>query len=163
MKKTIVMFGLVCMALFAGQSFAHEDDHGQEKTATLRGEIVDMGCYLGHGAKGADHKSCALRCITGGMPMGLLLDDGTVYLLTMSHSDADPFNSAKEMAAETVEISGPVFERGGISALEVDSISLVDASQASLYTCPMHPDVSHMGPGKCPQCGMNLVLEKSAD
>jgi len=95
--------------------------------------------------------------------MGLLLDDGTVYLLTMSHSDADPFNAAKKMAAETVEISGPVFERGGISALEVDSINLVDASRAALYTCPMHPDVTQKGPGKCPECGMNLVPEKTAN
>lgn len=26
------------------------------------------------------------------------------------------------------------------------------------YTCPMHPDVKADKPGKCPECGMNLVL-----
>ncbi|NOZ08509.1 MAG: heavy metal translocating P-type ATPase [FCB group bacterium] len=25
-----------------------------------------------------------------------------------------------------------------------------------IYTCPMHPDVRHEGPGSCPQCGMAL-------
>src|SRR5690606_24278987 len=24
------------------------------------------------------------------------------------------------------------------------------------YTCPMHPEVSHDGPGSCPKCGMAL-------
>lgn len=27
-----------------------------------------------------------------------------------------------------------------------------------LYTCPMHPDVTSDKPGKCPKCGMTLVL-----
>lgn len=29
-------------------------------------------------------------------------------------------------------------------------------SQAVEYTCPMHPEVRQMGPGKCPKCGMFL-------
>jgi len=29
----------------------------------------------------------------------------------------------------------------------------------SLYTCPMHPEVESDQPGKCPKCGMNLVLK----
>lgn len=27
----------------------------------------------------------------------------------------------------------------------------------TLYTCPMHPDVTRSTPGRCPQCGMELV------
>jgi hypothetical protein len=27
------------------------------------------------------------------------------------------------------------------------------------YLCPMHSDVRQSGPGKCPNCGMNLVPE----
>lgn len=99
----------------------HEGGHDSE-AVTVEGEIVDMGCYLGHGAKGEDHKSCALRCIAGGMPMGLLTAQGKLYLLTMSHDDADPFNAAKEMAAETVKVTGPVHERDGIVSLEVTTV-----------------------------------------
>jgi hypothetical protein len=29
-----------------------------------------------------------------------------------------------------------------------------------IYTCPMHPEVHHSGPGKCPKCGMTLVPAK---
>ena len=30
------------------------------------------------------------------------------------------------------------------------------ASDASLYTCPMHPEIQQVGPGACPKCGMAL-------
>ena len=29
------------------------------------------------------------------------------------------------------------------------------------YVCPMHPKVRQPGPGKCPQCGMNLLPENA--
>jgi len=33
-----------------------------------------------------------------------------------------------------------------------------------VYTCPMHPEVRHVGPGSCPKCGMALEpLEVTAD
>lgn len=28
------------------------------------------------------------------------------------------------------------------------------------YTCPMHPEVVQDHPGKCPKCGMELVVKK---
>jgi len=31
---------------------------------------------------------------------------------------------------------------------------------AAKYTCPMHPEVISDKQGKCPKCGMNLVLVK---
>jgi hypothetical protein len=30
------------------------------------------------------------------------------------------------------------------------------SAEATVYTCPMHPDVRQNGPGKCPKCGMTL-------
>ena len=34
------------------------------------------------------------------------------------------------------------------------------AGMATQYTCPMHPEVVAAQPGKCPKCGMNLVVKK---
>ena len=28
---------------------------------------------------------------------------------------------------------------------------------ATVYTCPMHPEILSDAPGRCPKCGMNLV------
>lgn len=30
------------------------------------------------------------------------------------------------------------------------------------YTCPMHPEVQQNMPGRCPKCGMKLILKESA-
>ena len=32
--------------------------------------------------------------------------------------------------------------------------------QETIYTCPMHPEVVQNEPGKCPKCGMELVIKK---
>jgi RND family efflux transporter MFP subunit len=37
------------------------------------------------------------------------------------------------------------------------------AAHATIWTCPMHPEVRERAPGKCPKCGMDLVLEKPID
>ena len=33
-------------------------------------------------------------------------------------------------------------------------------TMAMTYTCPMHPEVKSDKPGKCPKCGMDLVVKK---
>jgi P-type Cu+ transporter len=33
----------------------------------------------------------------------------------------------------------------------------------AVYTCPMHPEVREAQPGRCPECGMDLVPEDSSD
>lgn len=33
---------------------------------------------------------------------------------------------------------------------------------ADVYTCPMHPEIRREGPGRCPKCGMELVLQGQA-
>jgi membrane fusion protein, copper/silver efflux system len=34
--------------------------------------------------------------------------------------------------------------------------------EEQIYTCPMHPQIRHKGPGTCPICGMDLVPLKSS-
>ncbi|MDE0854065.1 MAG: YHS domain-containing protein, partial [Nevskia sp.] len=36
------------------------------------------------------------------------------------------------------------------------------AHDSRIYTCPMHPEVRHVGPGSCPKCGMALEPEAPA-
>jgi hypothetical protein len=35
-----------------------------------------------------------------------------------------------------------------------------DSTAKYIYTCPMHPEVMTVKPGKCPKCGMTLVKKK---
>ena len=131
MKRVLLIVSSLGAFFMVASAQGHEGhEHKKAETSkvqTLRGEVVDTGCYLAHEATGADHKSCAVKCISGGMPMGLLTSNGVLYLLTMNHDNADPYNKAKDMAALTVDVTGPVLERAGMKAIEVTSISEVKA------------------------------------
>jgi hypothetical protein len=90
--------------------------------ASVTGEVVDMGCYLGHAARGEKHISCATKCLSQGMPMGLLTSNGTLYLVTLDHDNADPYNSMKNMAGKDVTVTGAVLARNGVKAIEATTV-----------------------------------------
>jgi hypothetical protein len=60
---------------------------------TVKGELVDMACYMSHDGQGADHADCAVKCVKGGQPMGLKAADGKLYLLFADHGDSAAFTS----------------------------------------------------------------------
>ncbi|MBI5711197.1 MAG: hypothetical protein HZC42_12995 [Candidatus Eisenbacteria bacterium] len=129
MKRFLSMVVLAALTLFVAGAMAAEMKgmKAAAKPTTLKGEIVDTGCYLGHGKSGADHKSCASRCIANGMPMGLLTADGKLYLLTPNHDNADPYTQLKDLAARVVEVTGVVYERGGMRSIDVTDLKAGDA------------------------------------
>ena len=89
---------------------------------TVTGEILDMKCYMTSGAHGEGHKDCAAMCIKGGAPVGILADDGKVYLLIEGKNDSGAFEEAKKHAGETVTITGTLSEKNGVQALIVTEV-----------------------------------------
>ncbi len=81
-----------------------------------------MACYVAHESKGPDHAGCAKHCVKAGQPMGLLADDGTVYVLYASHKDGSAFEAAKEHAGTKVQISGKLSTMSGIKGIEVATV-----------------------------------------
>jgi len=115
-----VAVALMILAPAAG-SLAAEGEAAAE--VTVKGEVLDMACYLAHEAKGPDHQKCAQKCAEMGQPIGLLAGDGKVYLLVADHADQSAFEQAKTLAGQQVTITGPVAARSGISALTVHKVS----------------------------------------
>ena len=116
-----LVFPVAAAAATATAHQGHTAAHKAEAPKTMTGELVDTGCYLGHGARGEKHVECATKCINAGMPMGLLTSDGMLYLLTMNHDNADPYNQLKTMAGKTVSVTGAVMTRSGMKGIEVAS------------------------------------------
>lgn len=121
---TIAVLGLI-LAAYGLPAMAHEDHHvAGEKAVTksVTGEVVDMGCWLGHAAKGEKHISCATKCLNQGMPMGLLTSNGTLYLVTLDHDNADPYNQLKGMAGKNVTVTGELLTRSGMKGIEATNV-----------------------------------------
>ena len=115
--KQITGIAFLGILFLSFQSFIF---HNDDKTVT--GEILDMKCYKASGAHGEGHKECAAKCIKGGSPMGILTDDGKVYLLIEDSKNSDPYNDAKKFAGEKVTLTGTVSEKDGEQALIVTEV-----------------------------------------
>ena len=116
--KQIAGIAFLGMLFLSFQSFIFKNDDSK----TVTGEILDMKCYMASGAHGDSHKECAATCIKGGAPMGILTDDGKVYLLIEGSKNSDAYNNAKKFAGEKVTLTGTVSEKNGVQALIVTSV-----------------------------------------
>lgn len=118
----------------ATPAVAHQGMHmgakaaSASKPATLRGEIVDTGCYVAEGMRGAKNKECTAKCVNTGMPMALLTADNRLYLLTPNHDNADPYEKCKGFAAEMVAVTGVVSERNGMRIIDVSDVKPVETA-----------------------------------
>lgn len=96
----------------------------------VAGELVDTWCYLSgvmgpkEATVGTAHHTCAVWCAAGGIPVGLLADDGTLYMvLKLEGAEAgegDPRILAIQASRVTAE--GSVFRRDGMAYLVVDRV-----------------------------------------
>jgi hypothetical protein len=120
-----VIAAVMCLAMGAFVMAHGQEEHGEEQV-TVKGEIVDMACYVSHGARGAEHQACAARCVRGGQPMGLLTADGSLYLLWANHKDGAAFEQAKELAGEMVALTGKEAAQNGVKGIEVASVEKSD-------------------------------------
>jgi hypothetical protein len=107
---TIAPFGIV------QAHDADKDAKGDDADAkTITGEVVDLMCYIDHGAMGEKHAACAGKCIKGGGPVGIV-SDGKSYLLVGDHK---PINDElADSAGKTITVKGKLAERGGMAMIE---------------------------------------------
>ncbi len=108
LQSTLLLVGLL---FWSATSFAQ---------STVSGEVTDIKCYLASGAKGADHAKCAKACVKSGQPMGLLTDDGTLYILGIGKDKAQ-YESLKELAGEKAEVTGKASNKDGMNMLVVEA------------------------------------------
>ena len=92
---------------------------------TVVGEVIDLSCYLQVGKHGDKHKDCGQKCVKNGQPVGLLGQDGTVYMLIDEEHDprrdglTDFRKAAVELMAQVVTVNGTLTDVEGQKALYV--------------------------------------------
>lgn len=105
----------------AAKGHAHHAAAPGEMT-TLKGEVVDMACYMAHEGKGEKHAKCATECLKKGMPAGLLGADGSLTLLLEDHGQAKAYKSLPELAGKQAEVKGKKVTKAGITAIMVAEV-----------------------------------------
>jgi hypothetical protein len=122
LKSTLAALA-VLLAPIAGHA-------GEGTRIQVKGEIIDTWCYYSgvmgspDAVVGSAHHTCALWCSAGGIPVGLLAEDGTVYMVLKVGDDAQNAggDTLLRMAAHTVEADGMFFERDGLNYLVVSNV-----------------------------------------
>ena len=102
---------------------------GSVAEVALTGELVDTKCWLGvmRPATGKVHRACAVRCLKGGVPPGLLVRDpegnATVFMLVGREGHALGFDL--QMAARSVEVRGRLEFADGLPVIHVTRMGLI--------------------------------------
>jgi len=114
------------IAMLTGMAMAAPASAATGKRVKIAGEVIDTWCYISEimFAEGTAHHQCALWCAAGGVPVGVLTDDGQVYMVLKLKGDATSVANPAIMKIQThrVTVDGDVYERDGINYLIVNQV-----------------------------------------
>ena len=118
----IISASITAVSLKLWQRESHRLVQGKE--IVVKGEVLDMTCYIAYNMSGPEHAGCARDCIKRGLPVGIKATDGKVYLLVGTNwRRRESLNSQlAEYAAKTVTIRGKETMRDGFAQLQVEEI-----------------------------------------
>ena len=114
----IISAGITAVSMKLWQRDRHRLIQGQE--IVVKGEVLDLTCYVAYNMSGPEHASCATDCIRSGLPVGIKAEDGKVYLLT--GKDAHVNAELADYAAKIVTIRGKETAREGFAQIQVEEI-----------------------------------------
>ena len=113
LKTSTLVVGLGTLLALPAINLGADSDAASK---SVTGEVVDLMCYLDHGAKGEKHKGCAEKCIKSGGPVGLLGENDQLYLVIGDHKPMNDELAPK--AGQTVTLKGKVVEKNGMKMIE---------------------------------------------
>jgi hypothetical protein len=117
---SIGLIAATCLILGLGTLTALAEPLGE--TVKVKGEVVDLWCFLEGGDHGPDHKDCAVMCAKAGNPIGLLTEKGGIYVM-MGIKDHQPGREVFiARMADTVTVEGTLVKKGGTQVIYVSTV-----------------------------------------
>lgn len=134
--KKVFFAVLACMLMFGISDSQAQGKEGKKKEeakqSTIKGEVVDVSCYLAHGdgGKGDAHKECGQACAKNGAPLGILTKDGKLYvsLLPDDHKNG-PNALLIDHVSHQVEATGIVRSKGGTNAIMITKVMMAGGEE----------------------------------
>ena len=94
---------------------------GGEKSVT--GNLEDAYCYGTMGAKGAGHKTCAIKCASHGIPVTLIEKGTEKSYILLPNKDASPLpDSVISHMEDEVTVTGKEYNKNGTEYIVVESV-----------------------------------------
>lgn len=116
------------LACFANVSLAFSAT--EAKPVEIKGEIIDTWCYLSGVMGGEDavvgsaHHTCALWCAAGGIPVGVLDEDGKIYMVLKLQGEDSlaKTDNIMEIQSDVITAKGMHYVRDGVNYLIVEDV-----------------------------------------
>lgn len=91
---------------------------------TVTGEIIDVKCYINgmQGGRGPEHEDCAIACIKGGLPVGIVDKNDKTYMLVPAKGMKGANEALLPFVAKNVTVKGTVKGKGGTDLLYYTSV-----------------------------------------
>jgi len=123
-KLSLSFLALLVLALSAVPASAQmQMAEGQDVEFTA--QVVDLSCKVVYNLSGAEHRECSQVCADRGVPLGLLAENGTLYLpVSQAMPGASANESLRGHAEHTVTVKGKAIERGGMHTIIIESVEM---------------------------------------
>lgn len=128
MRRSVTGFFLAMALAFtsAGTASVAADP----ERVRITGEVIDTWCYFsgvmgaGESVTGSAHHTCALWCAAGGIPVGVLTEDGTVYMVMkwQGEDSVAKGDTLMEVQSDRIVADGLLYRRDGINYLIVEKV-----------------------------------------
>jgi len=93
------------------------------KPVKISGYVLDSACAFTKGLEKPISADCARACAKAGSPLVILANDGTIYWPIADTTPSSGQNAKLlPFAGQKVSASGKLFQRGGSSALVIDTV-----------------------------------------
>ncbi|MCL5776625.1 hypothetical protein M1105_06440 [Limibaculum sp. FT325] len=102
----------------------------QGEAVRITGEVIDTWCYFSgvmggpEAVVGSAHHTCAMWCAAGGIPVGVLADDGAVYMVMKWQGAPEIADGTALLDTQShrITVDGTLHVRDGINYLMVAEV-----------------------------------------
>ena len=119
MRSTLVTVSVLAL-LVGGTRFASAEPKGER--ATIKGDVVDVWCYLEGGDRGPAKKECATACAKAGNPIGVLDAKGNLYVAAGLKDHQAAQSILLNKMSEAVTVTGTLVKAGGVRMIYIESV-----------------------------------------
>ena len=118
MRNTLLVIAMSTMLV--GTELLRAQPKGER--ITVKGEVVDLWCYLEGGDRGPAKKQCATACAKAGNPIGILDSAGNLYVAAGLKDHQPAQTMLLNRMSDEVTATGTVVKKGGVQMIYIDTV-----------------------------------------